>query len=419
LFFVVKTERKMKKRNRKPKIAGRGVNYREKQPLFSDKEIIFRSRGRAKVFNISSRAQVVFLLCVLLIAGWSAYSYHIYNKTGDLISDTNKELNQTRDAYVDLMSDFIAIHKNLGAMINSMDAEKIKDNDEIDTYKQQVLIVEDKIKQITDEKEWIDEEKVSEKTTAGEAILQRDIAVSERNALREQVARLEDTIVELKTIEADLLDRVNEVAQKEINKIKSSISTINAALRKKGQYFNALANKKTDSRGGPYVPDKAVLIDDVKLGKAVGEVYGAYSDLEYYRKVADAIPIGKPVWSFWVSSEFGRRSDPLNKKAAVHKGVDLASRTGNKVQTMASGKVVRAEYVRGYGNMVEIDHGNGFMTKYAHMNKIYVKKGAKVEKNQAIGEVGSTGRSTGPHLHYEVLYRNENVDPMAFIKAKI
>lgn len=409
----------MGKHNRKPKIMGKNVSYREKQPLFSDKEIIFRSRGRAKVFNISSKMQVVFLACVLMIASWSAYSYHVYNKTGDIISDTNKELSQTRDAYVDLMSDFIAIHKNIGAMINSLDEKKINDNDEIDTYKQQALIVEDKIKQITDEKEWIDTDEVNEKTSAGEAILQRDIAISERNALRAQVASLEQTIDELKTIETELLDRVNEVAEKEISKIKSSISTVNSALRKKGQYYNALANKKTDSRGGLYVPDKAVLADDANLSEAVGKVYDLYSDLEYYRQVVDALPIGKPVWSFWVSSEFGRRSDPLNKKAAVHKGVDLASRKGNKVSSMAAGKVVRAEYVRGYGNMVEVDHGNGFVTKYAHLNKIYVKKGAKVEKNEAVGEVGSTGRSTGPHLHYEVLYRNVNVDPMVFIKAKI
>ena len=86
---------------------------------------------------------------------------------------------------------------------------------------------------------------------------------------------------------------------------------------------------------------------------------------------------------------------------------------------MAKGKVVRSEWNGGYGNYVEIDHGNGFKTKYAHLNKAYVKKGQYVEQGESIGEVGSSGRSTGPHLHYEVLFNGTPVDPMTFIKAQI
>ena len=114
------------------------------------------------------------------------------------------------------------------------------------------------------------------------------------------------------------------------------------------------------------------------------------------------IPLGKPVWSYWLSSPFGKRSDPFNSKSARHKGVDLASNKGNKVKTMADGIVTKSGWGNGYGKIVEIDHGNGFKTKYAHLNAIYVKKGATVTNGQAIGEVASTGRSTGPHLHFEI-----------------
>ena len=87
---------------------------------------------------------------------------------------------------------------------------------------------------------------------------------------------------------------------------------------------------------------------------------------------------------------------------------------------MAKGKVIRVNYSnKGYGNLVEIDHGNGFKTKYAHMSKIYVKEGDVLDINDAVGEVGSTGRSTGPHLHYEVLYQGRPVNPMPFMQAKI
>ena len=90
---------------------------------------------------------------------------------------------------------------------------------------------------------------------------------------------------------------------------------------------------------------------------------------------------------------------------------------GNIIKVMADGKVVKNEWVNGYGNFIEIDHGNGFKTKYAHLNKSYVTRGQTVKQGEKIAEVGSTGRSTGPHLHYEVLYNGVNVDPMAFITA--
>ena len=142
--------------------------------------------------------------------------------------------------------------------------------------------------------------------------------------------------------------------------------------------------------------------------------------MEYYREIIQSVPVGKPVWSYWVSSKFGHRSDPFNKRPAGHKGIDLASRTGNKIKTMAKGKVTRVKYSnKGYGNLVEIDHGNGFLTKYAHLHKIYVKEGDYLTVDDTVGEVGSTGRSTGPHLHYEILYRGHPVDPMPFMLAKI
>ena len=132
-----------------------------------------------------------------------------------------------------------------------------------------------------------------------------------------------------------------------------------------------------------------------------------------------SVPLGKPVWSYWVSSPFGHRSDPFNKKSAIHKGVDLASNKGNKIKTMAKGKVIRSGQSGGYGLLVEIDHSNGFKTRYAHLNRAYVQKGEYVNQGDTIAEVGSSGRSTGPHLHYEVLFNGTPVDPMAFMKVQL
>ena len=123
--------------------------YNEKKPLFSSKEIIFRSQGCAKVFHISSRAQVVFLAAVLCVACWSFYSYHMYHKSDVLIHSQNLELVETRDAYVDLMTDFMTLHKNIGAMLNSIDSEKQRDKKSLEKYRRQAQIVEEKINSLS------------------------------------------------------------------------------------------------------------------------------------------------------------------------------------------------------------------------------------------------------------------------------
>lgn len=395
--------------------------YAEKKPFFSEKEIIFRSAGRAKVFQISSRVQVIFLSVVFLIAVWSSYSYHMYHKSGRIINHKEMELVETRDAYVDLMSDFVTIHKNIDSVLDSLNKKGAASSKELDKYKKQAMVVEDKIKQITAEKNWADNKKINEKMSLNEALLQRDIASSERDELRKQLKELETAVEDIKAAEMEVFSKVEAIASREISKIKSAFTQVNVPLKKKGLYFNPLANsKKKSSVGGPYIPAAASDLNDKAMNDKISSIFKAVDDLEYYRDVVKYVPLGKPVWSYWVTSKFGYRSDPFNKRKAGHKGVDLASRTGNKIQVQAKGRVIRTEHGnRGYGNYVVVDHGNGFQTKYAHMHKIYVKKGDYLKINDTIGEVGSTGRSTGPHLHYEVLYRGEPVDPLPFIQAKI
>ncbi len=393
-------------------------HYSEKKPFFSEKEIIFRSSGKAMVFKISSKLQLFVLSLFVLIAVWSSYSYYMYNKSGRIILNKDMELVETRDAYVDLMSDFVAIQKNIDEVLTSMNDNN---NKKIDKYKKQAMLVEDKIKQITAEKEWADGKTISDKANITEVMLQRDLAAAERDALKEQLAQLEIAVQNIKKAELEVFKKVESIASSEIRKIKSAFSKVNSSLKQQGLYFNPLANsKKRDSKGGTFIPDSVTDLQDEMMKQKIADIFKATDDLEYYREVAKYVPIGKPVWSYWVSSKFGIRTDPFNKNSARHKGIDLASRQGNKIKTMAKGKVIKVNHSnKGYGNLVVVDHGNGFVTKYAHMHKIYVKNGDYLEVNDVLGEVGNTGRSTGPHLHYEILYRGRPVDPLPFMQAKI
>jgi murein DD-endopeptidase MepM/ murein hydrolase activator NlpD len=126
-------------------------------------------------------------------------------------------------------------------------------------------------------------------------------------------------------------------------------------------------------------------------------------------------PTGRPVAEGYISSSFGERMDPFDGEEAFHKGVDFAADAGSAVLAVATGIVTWAGPRAGYGILVELSHGNGYVTRYAHNSRVLVKVGDTVERGQAIAEVGSTGRSTGPHVHFEVLRNGAQINPIAFV----
>lgn len=129
------------------------------------------------------------------------------------------------------------------------------------------------------------------------------------------------------------------------------------------------------------------------------------------------VPTQEPVAGGNLGSAFGWRIDPMNGRSALHTGLDFPSDTGTPILAAAGGVVVTQEYHPAYGNMVEVDHGNDLVTRYAHASKVLIKKGDLVKRGQKIAEVGSTGRSTGPHLHFEVLVDGIYQDPQKFLRA--
>ncbi len=130
---------------------------------------------------------------------------------------------------------------------------------------------------------------------------------------------------------------------------------------------------------------------------------------------AEIRPTGRPVQNGYISSGYGVRMDPFTGEEGIHKGVDFAAPAGSDVLAVAAGIVTWAGPREGYGNLVEINHGKGYSTRYAHNETILVKVGDEVQRGQAIATVGSTGRSTGPHVHFEVLRNGVQVDPMSFV----
>lgn len=129
------------------------------------------------------------------------------------------------------------------------------------------------------------------------------------------------------------------------------------------------------------------------------------------------VPTQAPVANPITGSAFGWRIDPFTNGSALHTGMDFQAETGTPILAAAGGVVVTSEYNSGYGNMVEVDHGNDLLTRYAHASSVFVKKGELVKRGQKIAAVGTTGRSTGAHLHFEVLVQGVPQDPQKFLTA--
>ncbi len=135
--------------------------------------------------------------------------------------------------------------------------------------------------------------------------------------------------------------------------------------------------------------------------------------------IEDAIWVsGRPIASGWLSSYYGVRKDPFTNMPAMHKGLDFAGEEGADVVATGAGVVTWADSRFGYGNLVEIDHGDGIVTRYGHNKTLLVKTGDIVAKGQVISKMGSTGRSTGPHVHYEVLKHGKQIDPLPYVYRK-
>jgi murein DD-endopeptidase MepM/ murein hydrolase activator NlpD len=170
--------------------------------------------------------------------------------------------------------------------------------------------------------------------------------------------------------------------------------------------------------GGPFVPVKPPNPGASAFDRQLYRINLARAHIDRYKHTLLAVPVRKPVsGEVDMSSPFGIRTDPFLGRPAMHTGIDLRGETGEAVHATANGKVSVAGREGGYGNMVEIDHGNGFSTRYGHLSEIDVKIGQEVRIGQVIGKIGSTGRSTGPHLHYETRTNNEPVNPQKFLRA--
>jgi hypothetical protein len=235
-----------------------------------------------------------------------------------------------------------------------------------------------------------------------------------------KVQGVDNVLVRLQTS----LDKVEGRQMAALNAVEDSMES---RVRRMRGVFSDLgldmaqleASTPRGGMGGPFVPVK-LPANAGAFERQLHRINVTRTQVERLNRTLALVPYRKPViGEVEFTSGFGVRSDPFLGRPAMHTGLDFRAGTGDPVRATANGKVASSGWAGGYGRMVEIDHGNGLSTRYGHLSEINVKVGDQIRIGQVIGAVGSTGRSTGPHLHYETRIDGEAVDPQKFLRAGV
>ena len=240
----------------------------------------------------------------------------------------------------------------------------------------------------------------------------------ERDVLRIHLDNLEGRLASASKSQQAVLQRLTERALTGIESLEKTIAMTEAGI----DTVLAPFEDETDidsSRGGPFLPSMLAMEGDplTRLEESVNLLDVQMNRWDALQQAVRGIPLAMPLDQYRISSSFGSRLDPINGKKAQHKGMDLSAPKRTPVMSTAPGTVVFAGSRGDFGRVVEIDHGNGIRTLYGHLHKILVKVGQEIGYREKIALLGNSGRSTGPHVHYEVLFKGRPHDPMKFLKA--
>jgi len=231
---------------------------------------------------------------------------------------------------------------------------------------------------------------------------------AEHVALRTRTMALKDELAGLREQNRTILAAATRQEQEQ----KALLDTALAELQQRSEVIESILSavgveveirESRRNAGGPYASQPADSYEHLTF------------KVDHYLETIQSMPLGSPVAGS-VTSLFGRRLDPINGRTAYHSGVDIRNTVGTAIKATAGGVVVNKGYTSGHGNFLVVDHGSQFETRYLHLQKSLVKTGDTVRRGQIIALMGNTGRSTGPHLHYEINYRQRALDPLKFMR---
>jgi len=413
---------------------------------FRPREVLVRADGRVRLLTVSPIAQRFMALLVLgtaIVAGIGAQAYRqalveIEARANDvarlqddhrarmeelaeaLTRAADRGRAEAADAVASLMeqrNELIDRMRDVEQRLASAESER----ERAQTTHEGLL---DKLRQIETRPvargEGAPERAASVERLRVEALAERGRLAVEGQRLAAEMRAANNDLARLRAGERDAA-RAQDATLVELGgRTRVQIDEIVRVLRSTGLTPERVLSSRSASAGGPFSPPAANAPAADGLAPASLQLASLGADLERLRDMRSALrrlPFGAPLRDYGVMSPYGVRRDPFNGQLAMHSGLDMSAPMRTPVMATAPGRVSIASWSGEYGNLVEIQHEFGIATRYGHLTRIDVRVGQRVERQQTVGLLGSTGRSTGPHVHYEVIVDGRTVDPARYVEA--
>jgi murein DD-endopeptidase MepM/ murein hydrolase activator NlpD len=398
--------------------------------IMPDQDVTAISSGGNMDYYHISTAYRFFRLCAKVgLVAWAAWSTYVFVYHRPMLDRRTRQLAEARAQHAQHMSDltvFFRRYSELHREINSIDDQMINSANlakpeqegllrrRVNTWSQIEMIATRLNNMFTNDNY------SPEFLRYSDLAIEYELTREENRQLRAQNRTLEDTMMIVADANAQIIDRVTNLATENTDDLLRNMQRIRSSLASLGLTEKALAAQ-------------ALRLNNSIVGSAINPlVFDSKADPKY-RELAEKIdlwqglararmilPIGRPVQGQRITSPFGQRIDPIDGRPAMHRGIDFSGPIGTPLLAVAPGRVTFVgERSGGYGKTVEIDHGLGFSTLYAHLSRISVERGEIVPARHVVGLAGDTGRSSGPHLHYEIRFNNRPFDPRHFVTSTV
>lgn len=390
--------------------------------LFRTRNIIVVSEDGVKHYPLGSKLQLSALVFLMGFLSWASYSTGSYLSAKNILREKEHSIEQAVMKNRAIGEQFAILKQDLAKL-------GTKDGEDLSEYERFVM----------DQHKTLSESADSDIGALGQNVMQARIDYLEGmvNQMKSDRSLLVASIRERSEsqngayedlIESTGLNLAKLLKTPEAKARMAKIETDGATKRQaanavQGEELRRTSEKPTTERpgdfanqGGPFEPANPSQLSEEEQ-RIEEAMFDNLDESILLRELLQVIPFAKPVANSRVTSTFGRRVDPINKRWAIHKGMDFVGPYGGKVTATSPGTVTVAGTMRGYGNVVEIDHGYGLTTRYAHLQKVLVSEGQSVKKGATIGTQGNSGRSTGTHVHYEIRYNKTALNPDKFVKA--
>lgn len=366
--------------------------------------------------SVSRNTQIAASLVCLSLVIWFSVATYSYVYRAEILAAKDRELAATEKKYVLSNNQFDKLKNDIGKSTKTLEQRQI--------YLQQLLDADSSLSSATLPPQNSAGGKADKKPDSRLAPAAADDPAAAEDNVSFIYSSHQQQLTSLQFSLARIERQQQALAESMIERLSGRIAYVEKTLKKSGIASRKLIQLSKNrpslsmAMGGPFILyDGGNDQDDFSDNEPFAKLYSHYNRLIDLESAVQHIPIGIPVKKYYISSGFGIRKDPFRKKWAHHYGLDMAGWWKTPIYASANGIVVRAGWNGAYGNFIEINHGNGFRSRYGHLSRIMVKKGDRVTLEQKIGLMGTTGRSTSPHLHYEIWFNGKPINPLKIFKA--